>query len=301
MSVVSDSARVATAPILRTLLADVVDYAGLFPPAELSMSEAVEHYAANREAGEAWMLNRLIVPAGRLPEFAATLAKHPEAARYDWRLSALLGNDPAADLKHVLAFNDLDSGARVVAVEAKAINRTEISRLVKLVPARLELWVEVPGGPSVPVPELAAPRRGAKIRLGGMAASAFPSPMYVATFIRGCHEAGVRFKATAGLHHPVGGTYAVSRHTPDVAARMFGFVNLLLAATLIDAGGSVTDAVALLAENDAGAFRVSTDAIGWQHHWFGAAEIAAGRKFMPSFGSCSFLEPLDGLHDMQWL
>lgn len=301
MSIVSDSAPVAASPIVKTLLAGVVDYAGLFPPAELPMTDAIDHYAANRETAGAWMLNRFILPAGRLSEFAAAFAKLPAEDRSNWKLSVLLGTAPAADLKHVAAFNARGAGAEVVAVEAKVSSHAEISRLVKLVASTFELWVEVPGGPSVPVHELATPHCGAKIRLGGMDASAFPSPMHVATFMRGCHEARVRFKATAGLHHPVGGTYAIDRKTPDVTVRMFGFLNVLLAATLIVRGGTVVDAVALLTEDDPSAFRSSGDAVRWRDRWFGDRDIAVGRKFMPSFGSCSFLEPCDGLHEMQWL
>ncbi len=301
MSIVSDSAQVATAPVLRTLLSGVLDYAGLFPPAELPIGEAVDHFAASCEGSKSWMLGRFIVPVARLPQFVAVHAKLSISAKRTWRLSALLGSDPVADMKSVHEFNARQTGAEIVAVEAKAGSHAEISQLVKLVPGTLDLWVEVPGAPSLLVHELAAPHRGAKIRLGGMTASAFPSPMHVASFMRACHDARVAFKATAGLHHPIGGTYPISRRDPGVTVRMFGFLNVLLAATHIDRGGSVGDAVAILTEKEWNDFRLSGDSIGCRDRWFSESEIAAGRKFMRSFGSCSFLEPLDGLHQMQWL
>ncbi len=51
----------------------LVDYAGLFPPARLDMSSAVENYALYRSETLAWMLGRFICPAARLAEFADCL------------------------------------------------------------------------------------------------------------------------------------------------------------------------------------------------------------------------------------
>src|SRR5437588_7164766 len=53
---------------VRALLANVIDYAGLFPPARLSMDEAIRNYARYRQEPESWMLGRFICPATRLTE-----------------------------------------------------------------------------------------------------------------------------------------------------------------------------------------------------------------------------------------
>ena len=45
---------------LRALLAGVIDYAGLFPPATLPLDEAVRNYARYRREPEGWMLGRLV-------------------------------------------------------------------------------------------------------------------------------------------------------------------------------------------------------------------------------------------------
>jgi hypothetical protein len=58
---------------LRALLADIVDYAGLFPPARLELNEAIRNYARYRRGPESWMLARFICPAGRLGELAPYL------------------------------------------------------------------------------------------------------------------------------------------------------------------------------------------------------------------------------------
>src|SRR5688500_17829356 len=53
---------------LRALLTNVIDYAGLFPPAELPLDESIRNYARYRDEPEAWMLGRFICPAARLTE-----------------------------------------------------------------------------------------------------------------------------------------------------------------------------------------------------------------------------------------
>jgi len=55
-------------PSLRTLLESIVDYAGLFPPAGLPLSEAFPNYLSYRMGPHAWMLNHFIIPVGRLDD-----------------------------------------------------------------------------------------------------------------------------------------------------------------------------------------------------------------------------------------
>ena len=61
---------------IRTLMDGSLDYAGLFPPANLDMGPTVANYAEHRDCAEGWMVSRLVVPVSRLDEFeehAATL------------------------------------------------------------------------------------------------------------------------------------------------------------------------------------------------------------------------------------
>jgi len=53
---------------LRVLLRHLIDYAGLFPPAGLTMPDAVRHYARYREGEYAWALGKFIVPEARANE-----------------------------------------------------------------------------------------------------------------------------------------------------------------------------------------------------------------------------------------
>src|SRR5436190_14801765 len=60
---------------LRTLLAGIVDYAGLFPPAALLLDESIRNYARYLRDPDRWMLGRFICPAARLHELLAYLPK----------------------------------------------------------------------------------------------------------------------------------------------------------------------------------------------------------------------------------
>ena len=90
------------APSLTTLLAGLVDYAGLFPPAALDMSDAVREYAGYRRGTHAWMLGRFVLPVGRLGEFEAAAATVlPTEPSQAWPLAVLAGADPAETVKGV--------------------------------------------------------------------------------------------------------------------------------------------------------------------------------------------------------
>ena len=56
---------------LRVLLRHLIDYAGLFPPAGLSMQDAVRNYARYRDGEDAWALGKFIAPQARANEVPA--------------------------------------------------------------------------------------------------------------------------------------------------------------------------------------------------------------------------------------
>ncbi|HKR64678.1 MAG TPA: hypothetical protein VJZ00_13180 [Thermoanaerobaculia bacterium] len=56
---------------LRALLENLIDYAGLFPPAALSMQDAVRNYARYRDGEYAWALGKFVVPQDRVDEVPA--------------------------------------------------------------------------------------------------------------------------------------------------------------------------------------------------------------------------------------
>src|SRR6266849_3748302 len=90
----------------RHLFRDLIDYAGLFPPAALGMAAAVANYDAYSRSEWNWILGRFIVPVARLAEFEEANGGLPQTSFVNWRLSVLLGSDAASDVGRIREFND---------------------------------------------------------------------------------------------------------------------------------------------------------------------------------------------------
>jgi hypothetical protein len=302
-------------PAVDALVAGLVDYAGLFPPASLDMAAAVQNYGAYRSDAHARVLSRFIVPVARLQEFCTAAATVLPRRRDDppWRLAALGGPDMVKDLAAMVALGVLpkqtgeagDADERtnattaiVDALEVKASTVGEIAAIRAAVPLDLDLFVEVPLDPD-PEPLLAALARahaGAKMRTGGVTAAAIPSVHQVAQFLTSAARIRVPFKATAGLHHAIRGRYPLTYEPQSPEAVMHGFVNVFGAATLARAGGSLEDVTTLLEETDASAFRFGPTGLRWRDRQLSVAQLADAREhFARSFGSCSFREPIQDL------
>jgi hypothetical protein len=294
------------------LLRDLIDYAGLFPPASLAMVPAVANYYAYSRSEWNWILGRLIVPVAQLGEFEQVLAglstPTQRTAVRDWRLSVLLGSDPIADVARIREFNarmanSNSSRAVVDTVELKTASAEEITRLSGVVPAEFATYFEVPlvnCGDCIRA--VAGCGRRAKIRTGGETADKFPAPASVIEFIRLCAAANVPFKATAGLHHPLRSVHRFTYQPDSPSGMMHGFINVFLASAFLRTGMEPKLATQLLEEQASQAFRLDVDGIGWREHQLSGNEISETRRsFAISFGSCSFTEPIDDLRSLHVL
>jgi hypothetical protein len=284
---------------LRTLLDGIVDYAGLFPPASLDLPAAVRNYASYREDHDSWMLGRFVIPATRLAELDSEPVGLPESPKRAWRLAALVGADIEADVARSREFNASHRGRAVVDVlEMKATSPDAIHGVASAAGHDFTTFVELATASELE-PLIVAVKEhgfGAKIRTGGVVADAFPSAELVVRFIRACLRAGVPFKATAGLHHPVRAAYRLTYDAGAPTVVMFGYLNVFLAAALMANGMSDADAVQALNERDADAFELRGDVVGWRGRTLTADAIRHVREGVAvSFGSCSFREPVDEL------
>lgn len=291
----------------RALLAGLVDYAGLFPPAALAMDEAVAEYARWRGSPEAFMLGRFVAPAARLDELgrsAAALLEAPGAGG-PWRVSALLGADAAADAARIAAFDAAHAGrAMVDCVELKTTGPAEAGAALAALPAGLTAYVEVAPDASLEATLAVLKQHGAraKLRTGGVVAAAIPEPREVARFIAACAAAGVPWKATAGLHHPVRAEQALTYEASSPRAVMHGFLNVFAAAVFARSGADPALLEAVVSETRPQAFRFDSGSLAWRELRASAAQIAAARRgFAASFGSCSFAEPVADLRALEVL
>ena len=286
----------------RTLLAGLIDYAGLFPPAFLPMAAAVHNYAHYQGIPFFWVLGCFVVPVLRLEEFERESAPllPPPGSSAVWRLS-LLATDPENDVRQLDDFNRNHSGALFDSIEITAGSPAEIVTARAVTPRALHLYCEIPLAGELRSLVAAMGKSGAyaKVRCGGVSAEMFPSASQVAQFVQECNAAGVGFKATAGLHHPMRGVYPLTYDADSQKGLMHGFLNLFLAAAWVRAGMSGGEAVALLEERSPTAFRFSEDGVNWRGHLLGIEDIVeARRRFALAFGSCSFSEPVADLRKM---
>ncbi|MER6992547.1 hypothetical protein ABT337_26550 [Saccharopolyspora hirsuta] len=149
------------------------------------------------------------------------------------------------------------------------------------------VFVEVPRDERRPeiIGTCAATRHRAKFRTGGVKAELYPDDAELAAAIRAVVDAGVPFKATAGLHH------AVRNTDPATGFEQHGYLNLLLATDAAVDFADEREIAAVLAERDARevAERVAN---------LDRVRVAAARDRFLSFGTCSIAEPLTELVDL---
>jgi hypothetical protein len=296
---------------LHALLRGSIDYAGLFPPASLDMAAAVANYSSYRQGPHAWALGRFVVPVSRAAEFesAAAALLPPSPSSDPWRLAALLGADAAADVRTLGELNcrHAAAGARAVVadvVEAKAASVEAVERLLGLIPAYLQAYVEIPIGGDPAELVAATGRAGgrAKVRTGGVTPEAFPPAADLVGFIQACLSARVPFKATAGLHHPLRADYRLTYEPDSARGPMFGFLNVFLTTSFLAAGLDDRSAAALLEEGDGDSIRFDDSGVEWKGRRLGLDAIRQSRESgIVSFGSCSFTEPIGDLESLALL
>jgi hypothetical protein len=174
----------------RAALAALIDHAPLFPPASLPVPAAIEEDRRARADEHDWLLARLVWPASRLDELEGE----------DRALSILLDGPYEGDLRAEAVETRWEAGLDGLHGEA---------------------YVELPLDDGLAEKAAALAERGlrAKVRCGG---ADVPSAEALGRFLAVCRDAGVPFKATAGLHHPLA---AEGRH---------GFLNVLAACAFAD-------------------------------------------------------------------
>lgn len=290
---------------LRALLTRIVDYAGLFPPAQLGMEEAVGNYAEYLLGPHAWMLGRFVVPAARLDEFESAAVSHlprGEGSR-PWQVSALVSTDLRPDVDRMMEFNcshwavSATGHAVIDAAELKVATVSEIEAAAVQLPRSFRSFFEIPLERD-PDPLVAAVGRSgaaAKARTGGTAADAFPATDVVARFLDACVSAAVPFKVTAGLHHPVRGEYRLTYEQNAPCGTMLGYLNVFLAASALAAGQGMAAAKDVLTQSRLDTLTFDSDGATWDGREISTVAIQHARELAIAFGSCSFREPVDEL------
>ncbi|MGP1272398.1 MAG: hypothetical protein ACTS22_03615 [Phycisphaerales bacterium] len=305
----------------------LIDYAGLFPPASLGMSESCSAYARHLQSQDARRLSHFVCPASRLDElskhgaalmpgtFATSGYREMANASEPWRIAAILAPDHLEQgIDMVAAFNRRHSEeerglARVDTVEVRAADTAFIDAALETLYDHIFPYFEIDHAedPRGMIAALSGQNAAAKLRCGTTEADGMPTSDQVSRFIHACALADVPMKCTAGLHHPIRGTYRLTYDEVPPMGEMHGFVNVFLAAAMVQARKlSHEQTVRLLDETDPARLSFADHEAVWRSPdgeiRVSADEITRSRQRLAlSYGSCSFDEPVNESRALGWL
>jgi hypothetical protein len=284
----------------------LIDYAGLFPPASLSLQEAISNYHFYIREINQWMVRSFVIPVTRLHELEPYLALFNK--QYPLRLAVILTKsaDLESELKAIKHFlSTFHPVGTIEAIEIPLPSDVELEYLRKLEieTEDFPIYCEVSGSKIQiqhtldliqSVNKQSHKQLGVKMRTGGIKANLFPTADKVAFVIHECQKRQLMLKFTAGLHHPI------RQYRDEVETKMHGFINVFTAALLaynypID----LNTLEMILLDEDPTHFSFTPKELRWWDLSVHSEEIYKARSFFAhSYGSCSLDEPLEELGDL---
>jgi hypothetical protein len=299
---------------LRALLAHSIDYAGMFPPCSLVLGTALRNQAEYVRSPEAWMLGAFVLPTEKFDATRQLLSQFD--AQHPLRVAALGLKTASADV-FLEAVDDADAAIRSLA--RHNVDLISMSHLEMFLPMDVDVallnearsilgdlpvfWEAPPDRAEQTIALLAefnsdadSATFGYKLRTGGVTADAFPTSMQIAKALvtPGTHQLPLKF--TAGLHHPL------RQYREEVKTKMHGFLNVLGAAVLAAEHRWDTNQTAIMLDDEnSDSFSFSDDFFSWRQWKLDTKRLQYRRRFVVSFGSCSFDEPRDDLRALNLL
>jgi len=281
---------------IHTLLAGFFDYAGLYPPAGLSLRSAANNYLDYASGQHAAALGRFIINADRLEELRTITGDRLK----QFRLSVI-----APDVQSLGGISsEINNGMPIDTIEIKCADPAVIQRIPSNVPQSVKTYIEIPFDSHETAALDAISRQGlhAKIRMGGVVAGAFPPASAVIQMLSALAKLRLPFKATAGLHHPIRSNQPLTYDQNSEKSTMHGFLNLSCAAAVLFFNGQERDAEKILQDEDQQSWRIDEDSLQWRHLKWTRDQLSTLRHdFFMSLGSCSFEEPIHDLEALGWL
>lgn len=299
----------------------LIDYAGMFPPTQLPLDEAIRNYAAYIRTDDAWMINTFVMPFSHIDQLTPYASLY--SAAYPLRLSVTLGKsetysatkDQLSDVRQTL--QDLVTHHHDwLSVDALEI---PIDTLIFEHPVLEEIWALSQALETEAFMEIQTIGRNdfeqhithmleavkvfndqhdatlkVKLRTGHVDPTQVPTTAQIAYFIQQVHHFGLAMKFTAGLHHPV------RMYRDEIQDKMHGHLNVFVAGFLarqFDLPHSVIQAI--LDEEDVQNFTFTDEALGWQSYVVTQEDVQHQRlTHFNSFGSCSFITPTSELREL---
>ena len=299
---------------LRALLAHSIDYAGMFPPCNLGLEPALKNQAEYVRSPDAWMLGAFILSVEQFDAAKQLLSQFD--AQHPLRVAAL-GPKTANRDAFLEALDDAEAASR--SLSRHNVDLISISHLEMFLPHDVDVaslqeaksilgdlpvfWEAPPDRAEETIALLAGFNSdadlatfGYKLRTGGVTADAFPTSIQIAKALvtPATHQLPIKF--TAGLHHPL------RQYREEVQTKMHGFLNVLGAAVLAAEHRWDTNQTATMLEDEnLESFSFAEDFFGWREWRIDTKRLQYRRRFVVSFGSCSFDEPREDLRALKLL
>jgi hypothetical protein len=299
---------------LRALLEHAIDYAGMFPPCSLDLEPSLNNQAQYVRSADAWMLNAFVLPVGQFDAAKRILSDFDPL--HPLRVSAL-----GPRTENAAAFGEMfeKTAAAIRSLAAHNVDLISVDQLEMFLPEDVDLDLlkeahsmigDLPAFWEAPTERAArtiallaelnsdadAPTFGYKSRTGGVTPDAFPTSAEIAKalVVPLTHQVPIKF--TAGLHHPI------RQFRDEVQTKMHGFLNVLGAAVLAaEHKWDEKQIAAMLDDEDAKSFSFDNDSFSWRKWKIDIKRLKDRRKFVTSFGSCSFDEPREDLRALNLL
>jgi len=310
---------------------EIIDYAGLFPPAKLDLKTSLENYIKFKNSEHSFLLSKFICPVNLLGELIQLISKSHKDEKLN--LSLLIqSSDKETDFKTIVKENlekikdeilNCGKGISIDAIELKlpsellnSYKEDEIISLLDYISSEIrnsfdkELFFFIEGQfsedskketkkliDSIYHHNIKFNDAGYKLRTGGITPEMFPSTELVAYSLKECIDRSVKIKFTAGLHHPF-------RHYDyELRTFMHGFINIFSAGLIAHRHNlSLGGMNEIISDENGNNFVYTVDCFSWKDWELCRDEIALARKeLMLSFGSCSFDEPVEDLKKLKLL
>jgi hypothetical protein len=297
---------------LRALLEHSIDYAGMFPPCSLELEPALTNHARYVRLHDRWMLNAFVLPVGQFDAAKQFLAQFDPMRPLC--ISAL-----GPKTENATAFREAleETDAAIRSLSAHNVDLVSISQLEMFLPddvdssllkearsivGSLPAFWEAPAERAERTIALLAeynsnaddPTFGYKMRTGGVTTDAFPKSTQIAAALVAPVPHQVPIKFTAGLHHPL------RQYREEVQTKMHGFLNVLGAAVLAaEHRWDAAQTTAMLEDEGVSSFKFDNEFFAWRDWKIDIQRLRDRRRFVTTFGSCSFDEPLDDLRALK--
>ena len=299
---------------LRVLLTHAIDYAGMFPPCSLGLEPALKNQAEYVQSSDAWMLGAFVLPIQQFDATRQLLSQFD--AQHPLRVAALGPKTARADA-FLEALDDADAAIR--SLSRHNVDLISMSHLEMLMPDKVDVaslkeaksilgdlpvfWEAPPDRAEQTIALLAEVNSdadsatfGYKLRTGGVTADAFPTSQQIAKALvtPATHQLPIKF--TAGLHHPL------RQYREEVQTKMYGFLNVFGAGVLAaEHRWDANQTAIMLEDENVGSFSFTDDFFAWREWRIDIKRLQYRRRFVVSFGSCSFDEPREDLRRLNLL